>query len=147
MKAKQQLNIIQIGLPLNGSYTLVHLFSGASTWHGLSLSSARFAILLSGFGAFVALTEVSQGGLLNKVFSPWTDGPTCVVQLEIGLLRVEPRASENGPYFSEISLGVTKVVLSEPLFLTEGWMLLSESWFVLKHIYYLLIYLFNYFVI
>ena len=82
--------------------------------HGLSLSSARFAILSSGFGAFVALTEVSQINLLNKVFSPWTDGPTCVVQIEIGLPRVEPGALENRPYFSEISLGLTKVVLSEP---------------------------------
>ena len=81
-----------------------HLFSGASTRHGLSLSSAQFAILLSGFWAFVALTEVSQGGLQNKVFSPWTDGPTRVVQLQIGLLRIEPHASENGPYFSEIPL-------------------------------------------
>ena len=40
------------------------------------LFSAQFAILSSGFRAFVALTEVSQGGLLNKVFSPtggnWT---------------------------------------------------------------------------
>ena len=71
MTAKQQLNIIQVGSPLNGSCTLVQsLFSGASTRHGLSLSSAQFAILSSGFRAFVALTEVSQGGLLNKVFSP-----------------------------------------------------------------------------
>ena len=69
--AKQQLNIIQVGSPLNGSCTLVQsLFSGASTRHGLSLSSTRFAMLLSGFRAFVALTEVSQSGLPNKVFGP-----------------------------------------------------------------------------
>ena len=65
------INIIQVGSPLNGSCTLVQsLFSGASTQHGLSFSSAQFAILSSGFRAFVALTEVTQGDLQDKVFSP-----------------------------------------------------------------------------
>ena len=67
--AKQQLNIIQFGSPLMEAVHLP-LFSGASTRLSLSLSSAQCAILSSGFHVFVALTEVSQGGLLNKVFSP-----------------------------------------------------------------------------
>ena len=71
--SQKQLNIIQVGSPLNGSCTLVQsLFSEASTRHGLSLSSAWFAILSSGVRAFVALTDGSQGGLLNKVFGPRT---------------------------------------------------------------------------
>ena len=67
----QHLRIIQVGSHLNGICTLVQsLFSGASTGQGLSLSSAQFATLSPGFQAFVALTQVSQGGLQNKVFSP-----------------------------------------------------------------------------
>ena len=47
---------------------------------------------------FVAPIEVLQGGSLNKVFGPRTDGPTRVDKLKIGLPRSELRVSENWPY-------------------------------------------------
>ena len=79
----------------------------------LLLGMVFFAILSFGFRAFVGPTEVSQGGLQNKVFSSLTDWLTCVVQLEIRLPRAELCALENRAYSQEISLGLPlNVILS-----------------------------------
>ena len=61
-------------------------------------TSARRAISTFGSTSFAAFTALLAGGVLREVFSSETDGPSCVVQMEIGGPSAELRGSENGLY-------------------------------------------------